>query len=197
LNTGQTTWTTSYSLVFVSGEQMGGPAAVPLKIEVDAGRVVEVSVDLQAPAKTGSYKGNWRMRNAAGQFFGDIIYVQIDVSNESGSGDTTPVPANGKVTSVTFSASETSFAGTCPHTVNFTAEVKVNHDADVTFVLEFGAGLSHAAASPETTSLSEGIVELTFSPEFSVSGDGWVRLHITSPNDIASNKVNVSITCQP
>jgi hypothetical protein len=196
INAGQTTWTTAYSLVFVSGDQMGGPESVPLKIEVGAGRVVDVAVDLQAPEKTGTYKGNWRLRNAAGQVFGDIIYVQIDVTNESGSPDTTPVASNGKVTSVTFSASETSFTGTCPHTINFTAEVKVNRDTDVTFVLEYGGGLSHAASSPETTLLSEGIVELNFSPEFSVTGSGWVRLHVTGPNDISSNKVEISLTCQ-
>ena len=77
------------------------------------------------------------------------------------------------------------------------AEVKVNRDANVTFVLEFGGGLTHAAAAPETTSISEGIVELDFSPEFTVSGSGWVRLHVTAPNDIASNKVEISMTCQP
>jgi len=197
MNNGQTTWTTSYSLVFVNGEQMGGPASVPLKIEVGAGRVVDISVDLQAPTKTGSYKGNWRLKNAAGQVFGDIVYVQIEVTEAGGSASTaTTAPNTGKVTSVTLSAADTSFNGKCPHTINFSAELKVNQDADVTFALEFGGGLSHSAMSPETTSISAGTVELSFTPEFTVSGSGWVRLHITAPNDMYSNKVEITITCK-
>ena len=90
MNTGQTTWTTAYSLVFVNGDQMGGAESVPLKIDVQAGRVVDVSVELTAPAKTGSYKGNWRLRNASGQSFGDIVYVQIDVVEGGGVVPTTP-----------------------------------------------------------------------------------------------------------
>ena len=124
------------------------------------------------------------------------MYVQIDVTEGGGSGGTATAPANGKVVSVTLSAAKNSFTGTCPHTFNFTAEVKVNRDSDVTFVLEFGGGLTHAAMSPETTSISAGTVELTFSPEFSVSGSGWVRLHVTAPNDISSNNVDISITCK-
>lgn len=197
MNIGQTTWTTAYTLIFVSGEQMSGPASVPLELEVDAGRVVEISVDLQAPEKTGSYKGYWRLRNAAGQVFGDIVYVQIDVGEGGGTASVTPAPASGNVTSVTLSTDEASFTGTCPHTFNFSAELKLDRDANVTFVLEFGGGITHSATSPETTSISAGTVELSFSPAFTVSGSGWVRLHITAPNDISSNKVDLSLTCQP
>lgn len=79
MNTGQTTWTTAYKLVFVNGEQMSGPESVVVELEVQPGRLVDISVDLQAPKGTGSYTGYWRLQNAAGQLFGDRVYVQIEV----------------------------------------------------------------------------------------------------------------------
>jgi len=195
MNTGQTTWTTAYSLVFVNGDQMGGAASVPLKIEVQAGRVVDVSVELTAPEKTGSYKGNWRLRNASGQSFGDIVYVQIDVVEGGGVSPTTP-PTTGKVTDVTLSVADDSYTGSCPHAFTFGAELTLNGEASVTFILEFGGSITAPATVSETTILSEGIVELTFSPEFTASGSGWARLHITAPNDITSNKVEFTLTCE-
>jgi hypothetical protein len=195
MNTGQTTWTTAYSLVFVNGDQMSAAESVPLKIEVQAGRVVDVSVELTAPAITGSYKGNWRLRNASGQSFGDIVYVQIEVVEGGGVAPTTP--ATGTVTGVTMSVGEASFTGSCPHTYNFGAELKLGGDATVTFILEFGGGITAPATTPETTIFSAGTIQLTFSPKFTASGNGWARLHITAPNDITSNTVEFSLTCQP
>jgi hypothetical protein len=194
MNTGQTTWTTAYSLVFVSGEQMGGPASIPLKIEVQAGRVVDISVDLTAPEKTGSYKGNWRLRNAAGQVFGDIVYVQIDVVEGGGAASTQP--ATGKVKSVSLSVKKDSYTGNCPHTFTFIADITIKGEATVTFKLELGGGITTPATATETTTFSEGTVQLTFTPEFTASGSGWARLHITSPNDITSNTVEFTLTCQ-
>jgi hypothetical protein len=194
MNTGQTTWTTAYSLVFVSGEQMGGPASVPLKIEVQAGRVVDISVDLTAPEKTGSYKGNWRLRNAAGQVFGDIVFVQIDVVEGGGAASTQP--AAGKVKSVSLSVKKAAYTGNCPHTFTFTADIDIRGEATVTFKLELGGGITTPATATETTTFSEGTVQLTFTPAFTASGSGWARLHITSPNDITSNTVEFTLTCQ-
>ena len=79
MNTGINTWSTAYALVFVSGEQMSGPASVALTLEVPPGQVVDIPVKLTAPSTPGNYKGYWRMRSPAGQFFGDLIYVQIVV----------------------------------------------------------------------------------------------------------------------
>jgi hypothetical protein len=195
MNTGQTTWTTAYSLVFVNGDQMGGAESAPLKIEVQAGRVVDVSVELTAPEKTGSYKGNWRLRNASGQSFGDIVYVQIDVVEGGGVAPTTP-PTTGKVTNVTLSVDNDAFTGSCPHTLTFGAELTLNGESSVTFILEIGGSITAPATASETTILSEGFVELTFTPEFTASGSGWARLHITAPNDITSNKVEFTLTCE-
>jgi hypothetical protein len=92
-NTGTTTWTTSYKLVFISGDQMGPNTSVTLSAEVAPGATVDLSVNLTAPSTAGRYRGYWKMQNAAGQFFDASIYVEIDVVGEGGATATiTPTP---------------------------------------------------------------------------------------------------------
>ncbi|NWG05836.1 MAG: hypothetical protein HXY35_04010 [Chloroflexi bacterium] len=69
-NIGSCTWTTGYSLVFSSGEKMGGPDSVPLPSSVAPGQTVDVTVNLTAPSTPGSYRGFWQLKNAAGALFG-------------------------------------------------------------------------------------------------------------------------------
>jgi hypothetical protein len=69
-NIGSCTWTTGYSLVFSSGEKMGGPDSVPLPSNVAPGQTVEISVNLTAPSAAGAYRGFWMLKNASGAVFG-------------------------------------------------------------------------------------------------------------------------------
>lgn len=84
-NTGSCAWEAGFKFAFVGGEQMSGatytlPSAVPVNTEID------ISIAMVAPSKTGTLRGNWRMQTAAGQFFGDEVFVQIVV----GGGTLTP-----------------------------------------------------------------------------------------------------------
>lgn len=84
-NSGTCTWTGNYDLVFVSGQAMGSPAAVPLAGNVPPNGTVDISVDLTAPSTEGTHKGNFMLRNAEGLNFGigsnaDVAFwVQIKV----------------------------------------------------------------------------------------------------------------------
>lgn len=69
-NIGRCTWTTAYALVFSSGSQMGGPAAVNLLSSVAPGQVVDLSVSLTAPSAAGRYRGYWMLKNPSGVKFG-------------------------------------------------------------------------------------------------------------------------------
>jgi len=69
-NTGTCTWTTGYALVFFSGDQMNAPAMIALASEVPPGATIDLSAGMDAPASSGYYEGNWRLRNAAGALFG-------------------------------------------------------------------------------------------------------------------------------
>ncbi len=68
-NVGTCTWQ-NYSLVFDSGDPMGGPAIQPIPGTVAPGQEVDVSVGLTAPSDEGEYKGYWRLRDDKGVVFG-------------------------------------------------------------------------------------------------------------------------------
>jgi len=90
-NSGTCNWSTSYKLAFDSGDLMSG-GATSLPAAVPSGSQVDISVVLTAPTSNGTFKGNWRMQNASGVGFGNVVYVEIKVG--SGSGVTvTPGPS--------------------------------------------------------------------------------------------------------
>lgn len=84
-NTGSCTWNTSYYLGFVGGEKMSGPDRVTLSGAVAPNAEYEISVQLKAPTAPGSYSGQWRLHNAAGQPFGTrgaplTVIVTVDAA---------------------------------------------------------------------------------------------------------------------
>ncbi|MGB9521503.1 MAG: NBR1-Ig-like domain-containing protein, partial [Anaerolineales bacterium] len=88
-NAGACTWSPQYALVFTAGEPMGTPASVPLPKYVAPGEMVDVSVTLTAPTAGGTYKGEYKLRNASNGIFGigdnnQSFYVQIKVPTQSG-----------------------------------------------------------------------------------------------------------------
>ena len=85
-NVGTCTWTTAYSLVFVSGERFGAPAAVSLPGNVAPGQTIDLSINLTAPNNNGRYRGDWKLRNPSGVVFGvgssasSNFYVDVSVT---------------------------------------------------------------------------------------------------------------------
>jgi hypothetical protein len=78
-NDGTCTWNTNYQLVFYSGDQMGGSSIKNFTQNVAPGEVVDISIALKAPASAGTYRGNWKIRSDAGEYFVNNIWVQIKV----------------------------------------------------------------------------------------------------------------------
>jgi len=83
-NDGSCTWTSSYDLVFSSGDDMSAPPAVQLTAgTVEPGEPVDVSVELVAPSTAGTYKGFYKLRNGGGVLFGlaggNPFWVEIEV----------------------------------------------------------------------------------------------------------------------
>ncbi|MCC7188897.1 MAG: hypothetical protein IT312_09160 [Anaerolineales bacterium] len=69
-NVGSCAWTTSYQMVFFSGEQMGAPASATFPRSVEVGQTIDITVNMTAPAAAGSYRGYWMFKNASGALFG-------------------------------------------------------------------------------------------------------------------------------
>jgi hypothetical protein len=88
-NTGTCSWTTAYSITFVSGTRMDGVITY-LTQAADPGGTIEISVGLAAPTTPGTYTSYWRLKNAGGTLFGELVYVQIVVP---GSATATLTPA--------------------------------------------------------------------------------------------------------
>jgi len=78
-NMGSCSWSSSYDIVFSSGDAMSAPSAVQLTTDIiPPGGTVDVSVTLVAPADPGTYRGNWKLRDGADQVFGKF-WVEIEV----------------------------------------------------------------------------------------------------------------------
>jgi hypothetical protein len=88
-NTGTCGWIHSYRLVFVSGDQMGG-AEKRLAKAIGPGEWTELSVDLQAPDKKGTYTGYWRLAESEGHLFGVNLAVSITVGSPPAQPSSTP-----------------------------------------------------------------------------------------------------------
>ena len=84
-NVGTCTWTNQFATIFVSGDQMNGNSPLPLTGTVAPNGTLDISVSLKAPGTTGTYRGNWQLRNPSGVLFGlgnnasEPFYVQIKV----------------------------------------------------------------------------------------------------------------------
>jgi hypothetical protein len=224
-NGGTVTWTTAYSLAYQSGNQMGGPSQVPLTQDVPPNGEIEISVNMVAPATAGRYISNWLMRDPNGKLFGIDpeakypIYVDITVSESGGtvlptatgglttgtpSGTSTVAPTvtvtpSGVVAGATISVDNATASG-CPHTFTFTVQFTLIQAATVSYRLEAGASDPNVTINlppSVTTSLEAGTHTLIYSLDFTTAVEGWAQFHITTPQDLLSNRVSYTLTCNP
>jgi hypothetical protein len=99
-NSGTCAWEAGFKFAFTGGDAMSGETYT-LTQSVAANAVTEISVAMTAPAKSGSIRGNWRMSTAAGQSFGDEVYVMILIG---GAAANTSVPAGDAATATSAPA---------------------------------------------------------------------------------------------
>lgn len=192
-NVGTSTWTSSYALVFYSGDAMSGPASVPLSGSVSPGSTINISATLKAPTTNKTYVGNWMLRNASGALFGlgaaanVPFYVKIVVGS-------TATPSVFAVISVPTSVD--SATKTCPATFTFTAKIKVNKAGTVTY-----HWVRSKDSSPSTTTLTfSGAGEQTVTDTWSflngiATYNGWEQIYIDSPNHQGFGKVTFTLNC--
>lgn len=210
-NVGSTTWTTNYSLVFVSGAQMDGPSTSKLPYEVPPNQSIDLSVNLTAPEDSGTHRGYWILQNANGQSFGigddfkQPFWVEIEVPGDSGAATGTAQPTSDSssssdvISDVSISVDNASFSGECPHSFTFNAQITMSQAASITYQLEAGSqsgGANFDLPDPVNNSFGAGTHSLQYQLEITDSMNGWARLHVTSPEDVSSDAVNFTLQCQ-
>jgi hypothetical protein len=204
-NNGTSTWTTAYSLAFAQGDKMGGPDLVKLAQDVRPGELVDISVDLVAPATPRTYRGYWRMLNANGTFFNDSVYVEIVVPGGTPvatSAVATPTTSSSglAVSAVSMAVDNSAYNGACPHTLTFTARFTASAAGVVSYKLEAASstpGFTFTLPAPANVSAVAGENSLQFFLEMTNPTAGWVAFHITAPADVTSNQANFTLTCTP
>ncbi|HCS40616.1 MAG TPA: hypothetical protein DIW44_13665 [Anaerolineaceae bacterium] len=82
VNSGTTTWTTDYQLVYVFGLQ-ATVMNVNLSKSVAPGEAIQITVPFVAPSVNGSYVSWWQLYSSTGYFFGDQVSVVFNVGNET------------------------------------------------------------------------------------------------------------------
>lgn len=94
-NTGCAEWPSGLQAVFVSGNQMGGPASTALQGATAAGQSRDVAMDFVAPDNPGAYQANYQFVTPDNQPFGPEFHVQIEVVIGGGPGDNSGGGADG------------------------------------------------------------------------------------------------------
>ncbi len=89
-NSGTCTWNKNYQIIFYGGDRMAENTAYKFTDDdVEPGESVQISLEMTAPATTGTFYSYWIFRNDAGQNFfvdGGSIYVQIAVGGTATQG---------------------------------------------------------------------------------------------------------------
>jgi len=73
-------WGPGYTVRFMSGDQMGASQVIPLLDIVQPETNGEIKVPMVAPDLAGTYRGEWQLHDLAGEPFGPVMYVEIEVT---------------------------------------------------------------------------------------------------------------------
>ncbi|MCD4753839.1 MAG: hypothetical protein K8R40_12275 [Anaerolineaceae bacterium] len=115
INNGTCTWNSDYLVIFIDGDDLGAPAETPLTtgVEVPAGMLINISVDLVAPETPGSYTAYFKFKSADGAIFGinsdglASFYVTIEVVEPTPEPTNTPKPTETPTPTATTEAAAT------------------------------------------------------------------------------------------
>jgi hypothetical protein len=203
-NIGSCAWN-GYTVVFDSGESMGGPATKALGA-VNPGQEVDIEMNLTAPATANTYRGYWRIvtngnvlvpvvNGYQGKSFYVDIKVQVTATNTPTSTPTN-TPIVFKVTGITYLLGTWSDPANtnCPRV---TASITTNAPGTIKYKWTRmdapGGGaeqtLVFAAAGTQT-------VNYDWSRGSANAGTAtWVGIFVTDPNNQDFGKIDFSTAC--
>jgi uncharacterized protein YkwD len=136
MNNGKCNWS-GYTIAFVAGDRMASPdsAAVP---QTEAGKTVDVSVELTAPSIDGSYTGFYELRKANGETLAigieNTFWVKILIGNAA------PAPISTLASTPIF----TPISGT--PAIRVTGPVSCNYSTSSSYANEIANMINNARA---------------------------------------------------
>jgi hypothetical protein len=181
-NSGQCAWN-GYTLVFDSGDSMGGPASQPIGV-VNPGQEIDLEVNLTAPNPAATYRGYWRIVSntsvvvpVLNGYQGRAFYVEIKVQAPAAptATNTSPPPAFA-VTSVNFTT-----VGGC-NGFTATANITVNGAGTVKFHWIRSDGAT-PPVPPDMVFAAAGTQSANISWTTTASGTHYFDIYVDSPNN--------------
>jgi uncharacterized protein YkwD len=153
MNSGKCNWS-GYTIAFVAGDRMETPdsALIP---PTEAGKTVDVSIELTAPSLDGSYTGYYELKNANGETLSigteSTFWVKILIGN------VTSAPASTLAITFTPISGTPVIRVTGPASCNYsTSSSYQNEIANLINNARAQAGLSALTVSPQLTAAAQG-----------------------------------------
>ncbi|BBB47981.1 NBR1-Ig-like domain-containing protein [Pelolinea submarina] len=183
-NEGDCDWTGGYALKFVEGSRMGGASSISIPSVIEPYEDITFQVDLTAPDTPGKYTGVWQLFADDGEEMGRY-WVIINVEN--------PAPLFA-VTSVSTNITNKTFSGACPQAINVEVYIKANGPGTITYQPE----TSDLGMAPEDTITFDKAGSDTESYTWTIqnSGNYWLKVHISDPNNQTFGPYNMVVNCQ-
>jgi hypothetical protein len=116
-NDGTCPWTEAYTMVYVGGDDLGGPITQTMPV-VAPNETVDLTIEFTAPAAEGTYRENWQIADADGTPFGiggfdtEAFWLQIQVS-EAAEPQATAEPGTAVIGGLVWRDYCTDTAGRC------------------------------------------------------------------------------------
>jgi uncharacterized protein YkwD len=151
LNNGKCNWS-GYTIAFVAGDRMETPDSAPIP-QTEAGKTVDVSIELTAPSIDGAYTGFYELRNANGETLAigieSVFWLKILIGSATAAPVFTPIP--------------TSIGGT--QVAQPTGPASCNYTTSSSYQNEIASLINNAR-------LQAGLPTLTINPQLTVAAQG-------------------------
>jgi uncharacterized cupredoxin-like copper-binding protein len=204
-NSGESTWTAEYRLVFDHGDRMGSPEFISMPKEVKPGETVDLSVEFTAPEETGEYKSSWMLQNDRGVKFGvgadgDLpvfLWIFSVEPNQGGSGG---ISGGANIASVALSIDQAVYSGACPANLTLSWTIKTSNAGAVQHTLDLVSNTSGFTFYPVEMYYANysgaGSQSFSYLLVISDSVNATARVNATGSSTVLSNLVGFSVNCQ-
>ena len=196
-NIGTCTWTTSYQLVFWSGDRLGSSISYALPDDVAPNETTEISIYLQAPDAGGTFTGFWRIKTPWASNFG-VGQYDVPISTSIVVGSITPESRRTEtvfgITSVTYTVDRTCSSANTFYTI--TASISSSGPVEINFMWMQSDGNNDENNRLNFTEATTKTVQREWSQhKESSTNPRWAQVIVTSPTYQEFDKVPLPKLC--